>query len=528
MKFSSLLSASAVALACAAPAAAQFTVTGAGGAIADAVSPNGNRCDTLPTGVSSFPLSTPVPSCASSITSVTLLGLSHSWSGDLQIVLENPNGLRYNLVSRLAGTATSCTTAGFSGDFNGSYTIVAAADPAITQTWPASNPASHPSGLYAQYYGSWISGSAGVSNTDLASIPAVPGTWTLRIFDGAGGDVGSLVGWCMDGDTNAGNVDCGAGGPIADQPSGIGGTWPTVLPPVVTVYPGTTAVSPCANRITGVLLGGLTHTWTGDLHIVLESPSAVRYNLVVRPGVTSSTSFGNSNDFGGNYLIVDPSDPGITGTWANSPAVLPNGFYPQFFGSGAGWTNGADGCFNTPLSMVPAESGIWTLRIYDAGGGDTGALGGWCLLTDNERGPSYCPGIANSTGFAADFTATGSDSIAANDLTLNVNNLPLNSFGFFIMGNACNAAPPVGSNLGTICVGGSIVRGLGNQIVNSGATGSVSLLADLQNLPSTSGVPSGVPGYAGQRIYAQYWYRDSMGGMTVSNTSNARFFILTP
>ena len=94
---------------------------------------------------------------------------------------------------------------------------------------------------------------------------------------------------------------------------------------------------------------------------------------------------------------------------------------------------------------------------------------------------------------------------------------------------ACNAAPPAGTNLGTICVGGSILRGLGHVIANSGVMGAVSVPADLQNMPTPSGmpIPSGIPGYAGQRVYAQYWYRDFVGGSAVSYTSNARFMILS-
>jgi len=191
---------------------AQYSVSGGGGTF-PALGSTGSGAggtgggtsvvNALPTGWSTYPLTTPIPAAASNIKSVTLTGLTHTWSGDVQAVLWNPTMTSgYNLVCRLGGVPPNGV--GLSTDYNGNYTILAAADPMINQTWPtASATPPLPSGNYPQYYGlgPWTSGSANVFNTDLASIPVVPGTWTLFLYDGAGGDTGSLTGWTITGDT---------------------------------------------------------------------------------------------------------------------------------------------------------------------------------------------------------------------------------------------------------------------------------------------------------------------------------------
>jgi len=162
-----------------------------------------------------------------------------------------------------------------------------------------------------------------------------------------------------------------------------------------------------------------------------------------------------------------------------------------------------------------------------------GSLGGWAMVTGRAATAHVCDGNANTTGVPAIFSTTGSVSLAQNfvgsptQLTLNVEQLPLNVFGYFVMGNACNRIViqnPLSQ--GVVCVGGTTVRGLGNQIVSSGLTGSVSIAAQLYDMPGTNGLPTGMPAIAGQRIYTQFWFRDNNMGMPGSNLSNALFFIV--
>lgn len=137
--------------------------------------------------------------------------------------------------------------------------------------------------------------------------------------------------------------------------------------------------------------------------------------------------------------------------------------------------------------------------------------------TDAVVGTRYCIPVANSTGSPANMYGTGSASLAANNLVLNVTDLPANSFGFFLRGTATANTLLSGGGLGTLCVGGTVARGVGLAIVNSGAEGMVSLPALLTTLPT--GGPT-VSATVGQVLWLQYWYRDFVGAST-SNLSNA-------
>jgi len=134
--------------------------------------------------------------------------------------------------------------------------------------------------------------------------------------------------------------------------------------------------------------------------------------------------------------------------------------------------------------------------------------------TEAALGSPFCTPAANSTGLPARMYGTGSTSLGANNLTLNVDQLPLGSFGFFNRGTATALTPGAGNGQGTLCVGGTVTRGVGGAIVSSGATGAVSIAANLGSL--AGGTPT-----AGATLWLQYWYRDTVGGTPTSNLSNA-------
>ncbi|MEM9382518.1 MAG: hypothetical protein AAGB93_21370, partial [Planctomycetota bacterium] len=217
MRFLTLLATSAAAFALAVPASAQFTVSGGGGPLnamgAGGTGGGGNASDTLPDSWSEYPATSAVPMNAPPISSVTLTDLNHTWAGDLQIVLVDPNGVGYNLLVRL-NVAAGASCCGHSADFGGDYTFLPAGDPGIDQIWPDVNPGATailPTGSYAQNYGTlngntgWVDGSDNTFNFDLAQIPVVAGIWTLFVYDGAGGDTGDLFGgWSMSGGFGSG------------------------------------------------------------------------------------------------------------------------------------------------------------------------------------------------------------------------------------------------------------------------------------------------------------------------------------
>ncbi len=124
-----------------------------------------------------------LPPGSTVVTEFKLFGLTHTWINDTHFVLTDPSGASHNLFVRPNG---SC-------DFGGDYTIV----PACTggMAWPAtcSGTTVLTPGAYDQYFGTWPSGTNGINNTSLDTIAAATGTWTLTVYDWAGGDSGALT-----------------------------------------------------------------------------------------------------------------------------------------------------------------------------------------------------------------------------------------------------------------------------------------------------------------------------------------------
>ena len=135
-------------------------------------------------------------------------------------------------------------------------------------------------------------------------------------------------------------------------------------------------------------------------------------------------------------------------------------------------------------------------------------------------GSKFCgPNALNSTALSAEILATGSDVAADNDLTLQVENLPNNSTGFFIIsGDQFTVANPGGS-VGDICIASFILGRYTDSILDTGMTNSVSLALDLSQTPIQPGGSFAIT--AGQTWNWQYWYRDTDMGSPVSNFSDA-------
>ena len=152
--------------------------------------------------------------------------------------------------------------------------------------------------------------------------------------------------------------------------------------------------------------------------------------------------------------------------------------------------------------------------------------GGFVNLDDLEYnsggtggiGTQYCTSNPNSTGATGLCAATGSASVALNNVTLQASQLPLNSFGFFLTSQTAAVTPNPGGSQGVLCLGGSIGRYVGQgNIQNSGATGSYQLAINLTSMPQPTGSIAAV---AGQTWRFQSWYRDANPG-AVSNFTNA-------
>jgi hypothetical protein len=130
-------------------------------------------------------------------------------------------------------------------------------------------------------------------------------------------------------------------------------------------------------------------------------------------------------------------------------------------------------------------------------------------------GTSYCTANPNSTGQTGLLSGVGSASVAANDLTLVATRLPNNAFGYFITSLTQAVTPNPGGSQGILCVGGQIGRYVGpGQILNTGTTGSFSLLLNLTQIPTPAGP---VPAVVGQTRNFQSWHRDAVSGAATSN-----------
>jgi hypothetical protein len=121
-------------------------------------------------------------------------------------------------------------------------------------------------------------------------------------------------------------------------------------------------------------------------------------------------------------------------------------------------------------------------------------------------GTNYCQANVNSTGTTSSISATGSDAVSDNNLTLQMSDVPMNQFGYFLNGLAQGFVPNPGGSAGNLCIGGAIGRHSA-QVGNSGSSGSIVVGIDLTALPRPSGGP--VAAQAGETWYFQGWFRDS-------------------
>lgn len=130
--------------------------------------------------------------------------------------------------------------------------------------------------------------------------------------------------------------------------------------------------------------------------------------------------------------------------------------------------------------------------------------------------PLCSPSIPNSTGAPGRIRALGPPLVFFNSLTLVAEDLPPNTFGFFLVSDSQGTTFPVPNSQGRLCLVGSIGRFVGpGQIVNSGSAGRSTLAVDLTALPIPTGLVSVQPG---ETWSFQYWHRDTNPGPTSNFT----------
>ncbi len=119
---------------------------------------------------------------------------------------------------------------------------------------------------------------------------------------------------------------------------------------------------------------------------------------------------------------------------------------------------------------------------------------------------------ANSSGLAAGLFGMGSSVIDHNCLVFEVEGLPPNQFGYFLMSLEQGFLPLFGGSQGNLHLGLPIVR-FNSHILLSGPSGKATFVPDL------SALPQGVSFSPGDTWSFQMWFRDANPGQT-SNTTN--------
>jgi hypothetical protein len=215
---------------------------------------------------------------------------------------------------------------------------------------------------------------------------------------------------------------------------------------------------------------------------------------------------------GDDRLLVQISANGTAGPWVeiarhtqNMGSAWVSHSITAASISGAGVALGA----NMRVRFTANDGG--TQSIVEAG------LDGFRIVTleCDGIGVNYCTTNSNSSGFPADFSASGSSSLAANDLALRAAPVPANSNGLFFFGvNAIQA--PFGN--GVRCVGSPSFR----FPLTLAAGGSLDLVVD-------NGVhPASTHFAAGATFNFQAWFRDSVAGGAFFNLSDGYRITFTP
>jgi len=130
---------------------------------------------------------------------------------------------------------------------------------------------------------------------------------------------------------------------------------------------------------------------------------------------------------------------------------------------------------------------------------------------EGDLGDNYCVANPNSTGFPALISASGSASIADNDVTLRSSPVPNQPFIFFFGPNQIQV--PFGN--GFLCTGGGLTRILPPGL----ASGQIAIRA--VDLPSVGITVAGAKNF-------QCWYRDPAAGGAFFNTSDGLHVIFVP
>lgn len=217
-------------------------------------------------------------------------------------------------------------------------------------------------------------------------------------------------------------------------------------------------------------------------------------------GLASSPSLGIQNDYpvadgafvfmtklqSNHWMEIELHDSSGTAFGSTNLALLGGSYAGNLFDT-VDW--------NLLVGAGSASFALTSLVVHPESGGPIGT--------------PYCTSVAGASGVPATISATGSTSVAANEVELHAAGLPQNQSGIFLYGPNAIQTPFSG---GFLCVGGGVKRLL--PPLNSGASGAIHRVLDLTAPPANAGPFAILPGSTWR---FQAWFRDPA---TTSNLTN--------
>jgi len=371
--------------------------------------------DNNPAGATSNITVSGIPAACNVTGMAATWNLTHTWNGDMVIALRAPNNQILNLDYYLSGTGGAGATTGFvntkvsSAGVNalstgtGTYTGTFRADAVINGAGGSGGPTGYTP-----------------TTTTWAPLYGTPnGIYTLAMYDGGAADLGTLTSWNMDityvcgvvtsaatWSPNAGLfLDAAATVPYDGReidsvwtrptPSGLYNYQVTVRsagfpvyqtfsnPAPITIpnvgtgtpYPSNLVVSGLPTTgasVDSVKINGMSHTWSSDIAILLQSPNAPVQNTVLMAGV------------GGANVLTNVTYTFVDGAPAMGGGVNPTGLYAPTSVGTHNFPAPGPGAFSTanPLSAFTGNmNGTWKLFVVDEVGGDQGQIAGGYSIT---------------------------------------------------------------------------------------------------------------------------------------------------
>jgi subtilisin-like proprotein convertase family protein len=187
-------------------------------------------------------------------------------------------------------------------------------------------------------------------------------------------------------------------------------------------YPGTLSVTglPAAARVRSVTLSGFSHTFPGDLDILLQSPNGTNVILMSDRGGGSSISNVTYTFIDGAPLLGTGFNP--SGTYRPTNTAGPDNFPAPGPGS-ITQINPTLALFNT-AALTP--NGVWNLFVFDQFLGDQGSITSWSITFDIPGAQTITYTWSPATGLSS---ATGNPVTATPTVNTTYSVSAVNSFG---------------------------------------------------------------------------------------------------